>query len=76
MFGQLNKNDSIILIQSLVMFIGSIQIINNLLLFSALVKQRGLISLSRSVMNGIINVLWKYCCRVNVGGVRGICGCV
>ena len=39
MFGQFNKNDSIILIQSLVMFIGSIQIITNLLLFSALAKQ-------------------------------------
>ena len=38
-FGQLNKNDSIILIQALVMFIGSIQDITKLLLFSALVKK-------------------------------------
>ena len=30
-------------------------------LFSALVKERGFISLSRSVINGIVNVLWKYC---------------
>ena len=30
-------------------------------------EKRGFISLSRSVMNEIVNVLWKYCCGVAAG---------
>ena len=69
MFGQFNKNYSIILIQSLVMVIhwfhsGHIQ-------FAALFyigEKVGFISLSRSVMNAIVNdVLWKYCYGVEAG---------
>ena len=67
MFGQFNKNDSIILIQSLVMFMCSIQTITNVLLFSAIGEKTGFISLSRSVMNGIVNVLWKYYCCLPAG---------
>ena len=69
-FGQLNKNDSVIQIQSFVMFIGSIQVITDALLFYAFASEkRVFISLSRSVMNEIVkfNVLWKYCCGVAAG---------
>ena len=63
-FGQFDKNDSVrvIQIQSLVMFIGSIQVITFMHL-----RKRGSISLSRSVMNEIVNVLLKYCCGVAAG---------
>ena len=54
--------------QSLVMFIGSIQIMTNLMLFSALAKKQASFHFnSRSVMNGVVNVLWKYCCGVPTG---------
>ena len=62
-FGNFNKNNSVIQIKSFVMSVGSIQVITNMLLFYALAK-KGFISLGRSVMNEMANVLWAYCCGV------------
>ena len=56
--GQFHKNDSII--PTKLFHSGHNQ-------FTALFcigEKRGFISLSRSVMNGIVNVMWKYCCGV------------
>ncbi len=55
-FGQFNKNDIVIQIQSFVMFIGSIQVISIVLLFHVFAKKRGFISLSRSVMKCSVEV--------------------
>ena len=69
MFGQFNKNDSIILIQSF----GNVHWFHSdHSQFAALFcigETRGFISLSRSVVNGIVNVLWKNCCGVPAGSV-------
>ena len=54
-FGQFNNNDSVFQIQSFVMFIGFIQVITNALRFYAIASEkRGFISLSRSMMNEIV----------------------
>ena len=69
MFGQLNINDSIIQIQPLVgpnaHWFHSDH--NQCAALFCIGEQRGFISLSRSVMNGLVNVMWKYRCGAPAG---------